>query len=254
MIPHKRRLEIIKLLEEEGSAEVTHLAKLFKVTEVTIRKDLEILEGEGLITKEHGGAFLKMQSEKVLVPTAQNVANSDKKSAIGRRAAEFVRPGDSIIIDAGTTTAEFAKHLGKRAPLTVITTSLTVALTLAPHQGIDVHMTGGEFKAPTMSLTGSQAAEFFNNLHVEKLFLSAMGLSFKTGLTYSGISDVVVKKAMLKCASRVYLLADSTKIEKQSFASLGDLSVIHTLITDKGIDPRHRELLEKQRIEVVLAG
>ena len=93
-----------------------------------------------------------------------------------------------------------------------------------------------------------------SHLHVEKLFLSAMGLSFKTGLTYTGISDVVVKRAMLKCASRVYLLADSTKIEKQSFASLGDLNVIHTLITDKGIDPRHRDLLEKQKIEVVIAS
>lgn len=253
MIPHKRRLEIIKLLEEEGSSEVGHLAKLFKVTEVTIRKDLEKLEGEGFITKEHGGAFLKMRPDRLLSLSMSNTENMDKKARIGRRAASFVKNGDTVIIDSGTTTTELAKEIADRNRLTVITTSLSVALHLGSNPGIEIHMTGGELKAPTMSLTGHQAAEFFANIHAEKLFLSAMGLSFKTGLTYTGISDVIVKKAMLKAATKVYLLADSTKIEKQSFASLGDLNLIHTLITDSGIDPQHRALLEKQKIEVIIA-
>jgi DeoR/GlpR family transcriptional regulator of sugar metabolism len=253
MIPHKRRLEIMKLLEEEGSAEVSHLAKLFKVTEVTIRKDLEKLESDGLIIKEHGGAFLKMQPDKLLTLSTPTADNLDSKQKIGRAAAAFVKNGDTVIIDSGTTTTELAKQITDRTNLTVITTSLSVALHLGSNQGIAVHMTGGEFKAPTFSLTGSQAAEFFANLHVEKLFLSAMAMSFKTGLTYSGISDVIVKKAMIKAATKVILLADSSKFEKQSFASVGDLSVIHMLITDAGIRPEHREALEKQKIEVVIA-
>ena len=181
------------------------------------------------------------------------IYNLDSKQNIGRAAAAFVRNGDTVIIDSGTTTTELAKQLSDRTSLTVITTSLSVALNLGSNPGIAVHMAGGEFKAPTLSLTGPQAAQFFENLHVEKLFLSAMGMSFKTGLTYSGISDVIVKKAMIKSASHVYLLADSSKFEKQSFASLGDINVIHTLITDAGIDPKHRSMLERTGIKIVIA-
>jgi DeoR/GlpR family transcriptional regulator of sugar metabolism len=114
-------------------------------------------------------------------------------------------------------------------------------------------MPGGEFKAPTLSLTGPHAAEFFSGIHADKLFLSAMGLSLQTGLTYSGISDVIVKKAMLKAASRVYLLADSTKLDKKSFAARGDLSNNHTHVTDSGIDQAHRAAREKLNVEVVVA-
>jgi DeoR/GlpR family transcriptional regulator of sugar metabolism len=253
MIPHTRRLEIMKLLEEEGSAEVSHLSKLFKVTEVTIRKDLEKLESEGLITKEHGGAFLKMRSDRLLSLSTPRPENMDKKQRIARKAATFVKNGDTIIIDSGTTTAELAKQLTERSSLTVITTSLSVVLHLGSNPAITVHVTGGEFKGPTLSLTGPHAADFFSRIHAEKLFLSAMGLSLQTGLTYSGISDVIVKKAMLTAATKVYLLADSSKLNKQSFASLGDINVIHTLITDRGIDAAHREALAKLKIEVVIA-
>jgi DeoR/GlpR family transcriptional regulator of sugar metabolism len=253
MIPHKRRLEIVKLLEEEGSAEVSHLAKLFKVTEVTIRKDLERLEKDGLIVKEHGGAFLKMKPDKLLNLTEPAPEHATEKQRIGRKAATMVKNGDTVIIDSGTTTTELAKQIAGRTNLTVITNSLSVALHLGSNPGIAVHMTGGEFKAPTLSLTGPQAAQFFESLHVEKLFLSAMGMSFKTGLTYSGISDVIVKKAMIKAAAKVILLADSSKFGKQSFASVGDIGVIHTLVTDSGIRPEQREMLERQKIEVIIA-
>ena len=105
-------------------------------------------------------------------------------------------------------------------------------------------MTGGEFKPPTLSLTGQKAADFLADIHVDKLFLATAGISLKAGLTYPSISDLVVKKAMIDAAEIIYLVADSTKIRKPSFASLGALSLIDYIITDPSIREEHKNFLK----------
>lgn len=117
----------------------------------------------------------------------------------------------------------------------------------------DFTMTGGEFKPPTLSLTGQKAADFFNGLNVHKLFLATAGLSLKAGLTYPSISDLVVKKAMINAAETTYLVADSTKIGKSSLASLGALSLIDYIITDAGIQEKYKNLLNENEIELIIA-
>src|ERR1700755_2145142 len=104
---------------------------------------------------------------------------------------------------------------------TIITNALNITLMLGAKRGIEVIVTGGEFKSPTLSLTGQKAADFFKGLHVQKLFMATAGTSLKAGLTYPSISDLVVKKAMIDAADITYLVADSTKIGKSAFASLG---------------------------------
>ena len=118
---------------------------------------------------------------------------------------------------------------------------------------MNVIMTGGEFKAPTLSLTGEKAAAFFSNLHVDKLFLATAGIFLKAGLTYPSISDLVVKKAMIDAADTIYLLADSSKIDKSSLASLGALSLVDYLITDRGLQDKHRQLFKDHDIEYIIA-
>jgi DeoR/GlpR family transcriptional regulator of sugar metabolism len=115
-------------------------------------------------------------------------------------------------------------------------------------------MTGGEFKPPTLSLTGQKAADFFKGLNVQKLFLATAGLSLKSGLTYPSISDIVVKKAMIDAADTSYLVADSTKIGKSAFASLGALSLIDYIITDPGIEEKHKALFREHEIELIVAN
>lgn len=253
MIPHQRRQEILDFLREEGSARVIQLSKLFQVTEVTIRKDLEKLQREGLTIKEHGGAFLKIPPQGMLNLHMQPTGNAEKRAAIGAKAAEFISDGDTVIIDSGTTTTELAKNLDDKRRLTVITTSLSVALHLGSNHGINTHMTGGQFKPVTLDLTGPHAAEYFDGVHVDKLFLSVIGLSLETGLTYTGFPEVEVKRAMIKAAEKVYLLADSTKIEKRSFASLGNLNLVNVIITDSEIESDFQRQIENLGIEVVVA-
>ena len=127
--------------------------------------------------------------------------------------------------------------------LTVVTNTVNIPFIIGGQPGITLLLTSGEFKAPTLSLTGEKAAAFFDNLHADKLFLATAGISLKSGLTYPSISDLVVKKAMIEAANCVYLLADSTKIGKSALASLGALSLVDYLITDKEI--KSISLLEK---------
>jgi DeoR/GlpR family transcriptional regulator of sugar metabolism len=156
-------------------------------------------------------------------------------------------------LDSGSTTTEIAKKLKGFKNLTVITNALNIALMLGTEPGIELIVTGGEFKPPTLSLTGQKAADFFKGLNVNKLFLATAGLSLKAGLTYPSISDIVVKKAMIDAAETTFLVADSTKIGKSSLASLGALSLIDYVITDSGIKERDKQVFKDNEIELIVA-
>ncbi len=254
ILPNQRRDKILELLKEDGSAKVVDLSRLFKVTEVTIRQDLEKLESEGLIIKEHGGAYLKNVEDQVRSFSLVHQENLDKKERIAQKCLEFIESGDTIILDSGSTTTEIAKKLKGLKNLTVITNALNIALMLGTESGIEVIMTGGEFKPPTLSLTGQKAADFFKGLNVQKLFLATAGISLKSGLTYPSISDLVVKKAMIDAAEVTYLVADSTKIGKKALASLGALSLIDYIITDAGIEEKYKQVFKDNEIELILAN
>ncbi|QJW91292.1 DeoR/GlpR transcriptional regulator [Spirosoma taeanense] len=254
MLANQRRDKILELLKEDGSAKVADLAKLFKVTEVTIRQDLDKLEKDGLVIKEHGGAYLKNIEDQVRTFSLANQENMAQKERIAQKCLEFIEVGDTIILDSGSTTTEIAKKLVGYKNLTVITNALNIALILGAEPGIEVIMTGGEFKPPTLSLTGQKAADFFRGLNVQKLFLATAGISLKSGLTYPSISDLVVKKAMIDAADITYLVADSSKIGRSALASLGALSLIDYIITDPGIEEKHKQVFHDNEIELILAN
>lgn len=253
MLALQRRRKILELLEEEGSARVSSLSRIFKVSEPTIRQDLVKLEEEGSIVREHGGAFLKSVPQQVKSLSLQHQENMDRKVRIGRKAAELVRDGDSLILDAGSTTTEVARNLVSRKNLMIVTNALNIALLLGTEQSNAIMVTGGEFKAPTLSLTGEKAAALFGQIHVGKCFLAVGGVSLESGLSYPGLSDLPVKKAMIEAASEVYLVADSTKIGKASFATLGPIEMVDVLITDDGIPEADRAAFEAKGVKVIMA-
>ncbi len=254
MLAEQRRMKILELLREEGSARVKDLSKTFHVSEPTIRQDLERLEGEGLVTREHGGAFLKSVPQQVQAMSLEHLENMDKKRAIGAKAAEFVRHGETIILDAGSTTTEMVDALARKQNLKVITNALNIVLRLGAIPGQTVFASGGQFKPPTLSLTGEKAAEFFSGVFASKLFLATGAISFEAGLTYPGFNDLYVKRAMIKAANEVFLLADSTKIGKVSFASLGGLDLIDYFITDNGVSPEDRKRFEDMGVKLIIAN
>ncbi|WP_245895027.1 DeoR/GlpR family DNA-binding transcription regulator [Devosia submarina] len=253
LLAEPRRMRILEWLQEEGSARVRDLSAAFGVSEATIRQDLERLDGDGFITREHGGAYLKSIPQQVQSMTLQHVQNMEMKRAIGAAAAALVSDNDTLIIDSGTTTTQFAENLKARHNLNIITNALNIALILGAIPSNTVHMPAGQFKAPTLSLSGEKSVEFFVGIYAQKLFLATAGVSFGVGLTYPAIGDIYVKRAMIKAASHVYLLADSTKIGRVSFSALGGVEMVNTLITDEGISDADRAEFERRGVEVLIA-
>jgi DeoR/GlpR family transcriptional regulator of sugar metabolism len=254
LLAEPRRRKILDWLQEEGSARVRDLSAAFAVSEATIRQDLEKLEVDGHISRQHGGAFLRTVPRQVETMSLQHMENIDKKRKIGAKAASLVGDGETIILDAGSTTTEVAHNLAGRASLTVITNALNIALMLGAQPGHAVHMPGGQFKAPTLSLSGDKAADYFRDVYAGKLFLATAGVALDTGLTYPSFADLQLKQAMIGAASRVYLVADSTKINRSSFTRLGTLDVIHSFITDDGIRDEDARAFENRGIEVIIAS
>lgn len=253
MLAEPRRMKMLEWLQEEGYARVRALAEAFSVSEVTVRQDLERLESEGHITREHGGAYLKSVPQQVRAMALHHLVNMDAKRRIGRVAAQQVEDGESIILDSGSTTTEVAMNLAQREHLTVVTNALNIALILGAMPTCSVHMPGGQFKAPTLSLSGEKSVDYFQGLFAQKLFLATAAVSFEAGLTFPAIADIAVKRAMIESASHVYLVADSSKIGRTSFSSLGGIELIHTLITDEGIRDEHRQSFVDAGIEVIIA-
>ena len=253
LLSEPRRRRILEWIQEEGAARVRDLAQAFVVSEATIRQDLERLETEGLITREHGGAYLNSVRAQVHALSLHHQDNMDKKRKIGALAASLVGDGETLILDAGSTTTEIADRLTTKRELTVITTALNIALTLGAVPGFAVHMPGGQFKAPTLSLSGDRAADYFRNIFAGKLFLATAGVALDAGLTYPSFADLQLKEAMIKAASRVYLVADSAKVNRSSFTRLGALELIHTFITDDGISDADAQAFESRGIEMLIA-
>jgi DeoR/GlpR family transcriptional regulator of sugar metabolism len=184
LLAEPRRRKILDWLREEGSARVRDLSAALGVSEATIRQDLEKLEADGEVIRQHGGAFLRDMPKQVETLSLQHVENMEKKRKIGVKAASLVEEGDTIILDAGSTTTEIAHNLLHLSSLTVITNALNIALMLGAVPSCAVHLPGGQFKAPTLSVSGDKAAEYFEDVLAGKLFLATAGVAIDSGLTY----------------------------------------------------------------------
>lgn len=253
LLGEDRRLRMLEWVREEGSARVSVLAKALDVSEVTVRQDLEKLETDGHIVRVHGGAYLKSIPQQVRAMTLLHEENSEAKEKIGATAAAMVKAGETIILDSGSTTTAVAASMSGCSDVTVITNALNIALMLGAEPGFDVHVTGGHFKAPTLSLSGERSAAYFQGLFAQKLFLATAAIDLSMGLTYPALSDIPVKRAMIDSAEKVYLVADSSKIGQRSFCVLGGVDNVHALITDDGIRPEDREQIEAAGVEVIIA-
>lgn len=251
----QRREKILDMIREDGSATVKMLTETFNLTEATIRTDLRVLQQQGYVQRFHGGATLvdgKQNTHALLLERQVNLAEKDR---IGELAASFIEPGDTIILDSGTTTTAIANHLSHIKKLSVITTGVNIALQLGGEPGVNILLTGGSFKFPTLSTSGDKAASFFENVLAQKLFLATACISPRLGLSFPSETDIKVKMAMINAANTVYVVADSSKIDKVSmFALPCDWSHINYLITDAGIGPTAVQAFEKLGVKVLIAG
>lgn len=249
MNPEVRKKNILAKLNKEGSVQVIDLAKELRVSKVTIRNDLDDLANKEVLIRTHGGAITpeKQGSSRFIAQTINEYA--DQKKAIARLAASFVKPGQSIIIDNGSTTLHIAQYISN-LPITVTTSSILVMQELMHAEKVDLLMAGGILRRPSMGLMGNLSKEFYRHIHADWCFLGAAGYSSKSGVFCTNLIEADTKQTMIQSASKVCLLADSSKMEHLFLAKVCDWSSIHYLLTDT-IDSDVRSAIEAQGVKVI---
>jgi DeoR/GlpR family transcriptional regulator of sugar metabolism len=232
MRPEDRRRQIAERLGAVGELELGAVAQEFDVSEMTVRRDFELMERDGLGRRVRGGiASMISRGYEPPMPLRMAVA-SEAKVAIGQAAAELVSEGDTIVLDVGTTTLELARALRGRRGLTVVTPSLPIAVELGNEPGIRVIVTGGTVRAGELSLTGGFAEDVLRELNCDLAFLGVAGVSARVGISDYNPDDVRVKRGILSSARRVVVLADASKLGKIGFSTIAGLDQLDALVTD----------------------
>ncbi len=253
MFPEERRREIMNVLRQEGRCLVGDLARSLSVSEVTIRQDLDALEQEGHLRRTHGGAILaeKLGLERPF--QVEESARRAEKERIARAAVELVSPGDTLILDVGTTVTEAARILvaGKQNPV-VFTNGLNIAALLEANPEITTVVTGGTLRAKQHSLVNPFGQLILDRVHADLAFIGCNGIERDHGVTNVNAAEAEIKSLFIKAARRRVVLADSAKVGKVALAKIADVGEVDTLITDKGADPRELSQLRELGLEVIL--
>lgn len=245
MLAPQRQAAIVEKVRVDGAVRVSDLVAEFNVSDMTIRRDLEILAERKLVAKVHGGAT-QARSGVDEEPgfTIKSVRRKEAKHAIARAAAGFVQPGESIALSAGTTTWVLARHLTGVADVTVVTNSIRVAEVFHQHDRDDqkVILTGGT-RTPSEALVGPIADNCLDSLNVDTLFLGVHGISTKRGFTTPNIEESETNKALIRAARRVIVVADSTKWQTVGTRAIAPVARADVLVTDADLpEPAKRTL------------
>lgn len=215
---------------------------------MTIRRDLRLLEIEGFALRVRGGA-ISTQSRSHQTPIMQRSAHqSEAKQRIGEAAAELLTPGETAIIDGGTTTLQMAKAINPGLGLTIITSSLMIAMELDAKPEIRVMVTGGTLRHGEMSLVGSRAQAWFDNVNCDSAFIGAAGLTEEKGITEYNMDDTEIKLAAIKSSRRVVVLADASKMGQVAFVNVAPLHEIDLIVTNAS--PKNRTILAARELGV----
>jgi DeoR/GlpR family transcriptional regulator of sugar metabolism len=229
--PSERRQAVLRRLTTRGEVGFADLAEEFGVSEMTIRRDLETLEADGLARRVRGGAISVVSSSYEPPFAVRATTASEAKTAIGATAAGLVNDGDTVIVDVGTTTMELARALHGRRGLTVVTASLPVAAELGADPDIRVVVTGGQVRPGELSLTGGMAEDAFTTMNCDLAFIGVAGICVAPGLTEYNPDDARVKRAAIAAARRTIVVADSSKLGRVAFSTVAPLSAIDVLVT-----------------------
>ena len=253
----ERRDDIAQLLDERERVSVAELALRFGVTDVSIRRDLMILEDAGRLRRIHGGAVAASVGRVPGAYTLKVRENREQKARIGAAAASLIRAGDVVVFDSGSTVAQVAAHvpvpLRRSSAITVVTNSLPVISEIAAWDGPHLICLGGLYLPDHRALVGPQTTTELRDLSADIAFIGCDGLTIETGLTTPHVLVAEVAAMMASHARRVVVVADSTKLGRRGFTPIVPLTAIHVLITDEGADPATVERAQELGIEIVLA-
>ncbi|MEE2641546.1 MAG: DeoR/GlpR family DNA-binding transcription regulator [Planctomycetota bacterium] len=248
----QRRTKLLELVRANGFASTQELFKGVDGSESTIRRDLEYFENLGEIKRTHGGVFYTGGEPKLPHFERSQSKNNEKKREIASLAAGLVEEGDTILLDGGSTTFELAQQLAGRQ-LQVVTNSLPVSNLFIANHDADLVMLGGNVHLRTGTTIGPYANRMLSELNCRLAFLSVAGIH-EDGFYNSNFLLVETEKAMMQAADEVVIIADSTKFGKKSLARLCELSSVHRLVVDSGVDDEWKKRITGAGVELIVPG
>jgi DeoR/GlpR family transcriptional regulator of sugar metabolism len=251
MLAIERRREILARLAVDGKVIVSELARDFEVTEETIRRDLERLDKEGLVSKTHGGAVSKQNTSLDLPYNVREGVNVVQKQKISDEIAEMIHDGERIMLDSSSTALYVIKKLKNKKNLTIITNSVKILIELADKSDWTVLSTGGLLKNGALSLTGSSAEKMISTYHVDTAICSCKGIDTDMGITDSNEKDSLIKRAMFASAERRILALDAEKFDKKSFVKVCGLQSVDVLVTDQAPSSAWRRFCAERDIDLL---
>jgi len=257
MLAAQRHSVILQEVAKRSAARISELAEVLSVSEMTIRRDIEVLAEQGLIDKVHGGATAIMEKNMVTEPPFQSKSLREQlaKDAIAARAADEIRPGDSIALMGGSTVFALARFVAKIPRLTIVTNSLPVS-DLLNREGLSdqtVILAGG-LRTPTDSFVGAIAIDAFKSLNLDIAFMGTHGMDIKGGYSSPNILEAETNRAVREKARKVVILADHTKWGEVGFSTFAELGDADLLITDEGLSVDALNELRARIPEVTVAS
>lgn len=253
MFVPERQAQILAYLQINRRTTVAELVALLEKSESTIRRDLQELAQADLLQRTHGGAVLASHAPYQLTRPEIGAGDNDAKARIGTVAAELVEDGDTVLLDAGTTTWQIAVQLRVRR-ITVVTNSLAVANELASGFSGPLVLLGGEMRPTTGAFVGPFAEQMLRQLHVDILFLGANGMD-EGGVTTSNAAEAATKQAMVAAAKHVAVVSDGSTIGKTNFVHVCSWDSVHTLVTNERVkDEALARALRDNHVEVQTAS
>jgi DeoR family transcriptional regulator, aga operon transcriptional repressor len=252
VLNEERRRAILDLLGRQGRVLVPELSRHFETSQVTIRKDLDLLHAHGMVHRTHGGA-LPSRDGALEDPTLREKEklHRQKKLHIAASAVSMVREGQVIILDSGTTTTAIARALRSFQNLTIITNAVNIAAELAG-TAVEVILTGGTLRKNSFSLVGPIAEETLRRLSADLLFLGVDGFDVHYGLSTPNLMEAKVNRVMVEVAKRTVAVCDSSKFGRRSLSLIVPTSALQEVITDRGAPKSDLSVLKQARIEVTL--
>ena len=253
ILTEQRRRNLLDLVDQNGQVTVADLVKRFAISAVTVRSDLDALAAIGALVRSHGGAIRRLEATQDYPLRTKETLHHAEKVRIGKAAAELVQPGETIILDSGTTTAEIARHLKKLRlqNVTVITNALNIAVELLDCPGVSLMMIGGLMRPVSSSFVGPQADAMMNEFHADRLFLAVDGFDLENGPSTPDVLEAQLNNVMIRSAKEVNVVADFSKLGRRSVSKIGPLNRIQRLITDKRATPEFTDGLRKKGVEVI---
>lgn len=245
-----RQAHIRKLVEEKSRVTVAELSTLLKVSEATIRRDLDELDGEWM-RRTHGGALLRVRPTNEL-PVIQRIPEqAEIKHRIGQSAARMVKPGETIFISSGTTALEVARSLPDDTRLTVISNSLPVINALAGRKYFELVVIGGMFRQDELSMVGHPAEQMLSEFRSDRTFIGMRAIDPHWGFTNDYMPEILTDRKILNIASQVVVVADHTKFGRICSIFVAPVNAANAIITDSGIDTEIANELRALGIQVL---